>query len=106
MYACPFPGCTHVCKTPSGIRKHWTSLSGHIGDVPKLFAAEIAISEKHDMTVPCGAGLLSDMELINMMGLSGSQIDTRSSGRFSRSSGLSSQRTGTCSNVHHMCMYV
>ena len=93
MFACPYPGCTQIYKTPSGIRKHWTSTTGHPGDVPKLYAAEVAISGEQCLQAPAG---FSDQELIQMMGLFDSQVDTRSCGRFSRTSNLSSyQQSGS-----------
>ena len=94
MYACPYPGCTQIYKTPSGIRKHWTSSNGHPGEVPKLYAAEIAISGQQCLKAQDGDGHFSDHELIQMMGLCDGQVDTRSSGRFSRSSRLSNQQSG------------
>jgi hypothetical protein len=93
MFTCPFPGCNKPFETIPGIRKHWTSLSGHFGECPKLVKSEFLLCDTTEHSIensPCP----DDNALIEMMGLSEGNVDTRSAGRFARASGLGGHQAG------------
>lgn len=93
-YMCPFLGCTKTYSTTSGIRKHWESPNGgHEGEVPKLVASELRVVPALELTADNEAA--SDFTLINMMGLTDGNVDTRSAGRFARASRLAEQQAVT-----------
>jgi hypothetical protein len=93
-YMCPFLGCTKTYSTTSGIRKHWESPNGgHEGEVPKLVASELRVVPALELTAVNEAA--SDFTLINMMGLTDGNVDTRSAGRFARASRLAEQQAVT-----------
>jgi len=87
---CPYIGCTRDFETCSGVRSHW--LRQHPGDVPVLIADELRIALQQDSLVET-VSEVNDDDLIAMMGLTStdSAVDSRSAGRFARSSGLDSQ---------------
>ena len=80
------------------------SATGHPGDVPSLVASKLLVvsvdPSPEQKDPPCKDP--SDIALIDMMGLSESQVDTRSAGRFARASGLSAQKTGTFMFYKHV----
>jgi len=90
QYKCPYPECKQTFGTTSGIRKHWLSSTGHGDTVPKLVASELMV-----VSIPASPAIsdasVSDATLVNMMGLSEGQVDTRSAGRFARASLLANQ---------------
>ena len=90
QYMCPFPGCSKLYLSCSGIRKHWESVSGHPGEVPKLVASELKVVPGLELTAVNEA--VSDLDLITMMGLTDGNVETRSAGRFARASRLAEQQ--------------
>ena len=93
MFTCPFLGCNKRYDTVPGIRKHWSAFNGHPGECPKLIGSDLRTSEIPLPTVQRSDDP-NDNDLIHMMGLTSGNVDTRSSGRFARASGLGAQNCG------------
>jgi hypothetical protein len=93
MFLCPSPGCDKRFETVPGIRSHWRSLNGHSGECPKLIATDLLATETPLPNIQRSDDP-KDNDLIEMMGLTDGNVDTRSSGRFARASGLGAERRG------------
>ena len=96
QFKCPFPGCSKTYLTPSGIRKHWESpTGGHEGEVPKLVASELKLKVVPALELTAVNEAVSDFALIDMMGLTDGNVETRSAGRFARASRLAEHQAVT-----------
>ena len=87
MYTCPFPGCNKQYTSVPGIRHHWNSSSGHPGECPKLSRLDLLAVQEQAMENTTTVDP-ADIDLIEMMGLTEGNVDTRSAGRFARASRL------------------
>lgn len=93
MFTCPFPDCNKRYSTVPGIRKHWSSSTGHIGECPRLIGTNLFTSQTSQSNGQHSDDP-NDNALIDMMGLTDGNVDTRSSGRFARASGLGAHPCG------------